>query len=145
MRAVAIFVVVTLCCLMETGCGFKTYRPGQLYSSGLAMHGCVITRLDGIVYQSGRGITLLQPDDKYNSITLAVKNGYPILNKGSKVYLIDLSSQWDSVVGRFIMAKAKVPSLENKTYLFRIYYVINRIPDKYDFEAFLKKGFAPCK
>lgn len=137
--------VTTLFCVVGVGCGFETYRPDQLYNSRPGISECAVTRLNGIVYENGRGVTLVQPGDKYNSITLATKNGYHILPKGGEVDLIDLSSQWDSLVGRFIMARAKVPSLGNKIYLFRIYYLLNRTPDKDDFKFFLEKGFASCR
>lgn len=136
-------LIVMLLCLVIMGCGFRTYRPNQLYSTDAGADGCVVTKLDGIV-DSGK-VTLVQPDGKYFSESTAIKYGYTILPMGSKINLISLSSGWDSIVGRYIKAKARVPNLGDKPYDFRIYYVISGVPDKADFETFLEKGFVPCK
>lgn len=137
MKTSTLLMVIVLCCLTEAGCGFKTFKPGELSTTDSLMSECAVTKLSGMI-DNRRTINLYYPSDK-------LVGSPAIVQIGTRVQIISLFSGIDSIEGWYIAAKAIVPEFGTKAYLFRIYYSIDHAPNKSDFQEFLDKGFAPCK
>lgn len=143
MKSVVLLFIVLLCCILEAGCGFKSYRPDVLGSFGVEVSRCAVTRVEGVIARDGiilfsrRGMRqyLLQVE-KYK---LPAPN---LLPSGSKVQLMSLSSRWDSGIGWYIDAKAK---MNGSVYEFSTGHGTDRSPTMSDFEKFIEDNFYSCR